>query len=202
MYVLDGLLYSIDHWPKPLISAIQSDSSTKNDTTSLLTGDEVETNAQNISKKRKLEPNEDTDTPPSSKSNSKFFKRTESVTISSEKSSNTQMSNDQFFGVEGGASLVLESPELVGPPNQWGKEVESFSRPLTEEYPLANHPHLLKPFARKEVLFGGSGTSRESSMHAVGGVERKEEKRGRKRKHISNKDERSAIEFFLQDFLL
>lgn len=125
----------------------------------------------------------------------------EGVTVGGVASS-TQLSNDQFFGVEGGAGLVLESPELVGPPNQWGKQAESFSRPFHEDYPLASRPHLLKPFARKEVLFGGGTSPSHEGGGAGGGVDRVQQqqqqqegghrrdggRKGRKRKHGSTSD--------------
>ena len=49
-------------------------------------------------------------------------------------------SNEQFFG-EG----------LMDP----SENKTVFSRPLNEAYPLAKQPHLLQPYAQREVLFGG-----------------------------------------------
>ena len=194
MYVLDGLLYTLNHWPKGLIPVIQSDQSDSSRPSSL------NLDESNTSKKQKLEPKESSKlTSMSPKSSSRFFERSESVTVSNDKEVNIQMSNDQFFGQGGGASLALENPELVGPPNQWGKQVESFSRPLNEEYPLANRPHLLKPFARKEVLFGvGSAASKDSSSDGAAspnkpqreGGSGKGVRKGRKRKHLSSEGDR------------
>lgn len=188
VYVLDGLLYTLTHWPKHLLTPLHTDQSEHLATSPH--GTTNEDKSQCKLKKRKLE----SDSNPVSKS--RFFERTESVLVSREDLSNTQISNDRFFGVNGGANLALENPELVGPPNQWGKEVESFSRPLHEEYPLASQPHLLKPFARKEVLFGGADFAREGggadkSQAAAGqgeGGHRKEGRKGRKRKHSSAND--------------
>lgn len=187
VYVLDGLLYTLTHWPKHLITNTHSDQSDPPKPFPPSMGSTNDDKLQSSPKRQKLEPTDDSKSIP--KTGTKFFERTESVLVSLEKESNIQLSNDQFFGVDGGANLALENPELVGPPNQWGKEVESFSRPLHEEYPLANRPHLLKPFAKKEALFGGGGSGRESSVEGSKvqqeGAHRKEGRKGRKRKHVS-----------------
>lgn len=206
VYVLDGLLYTLSHWPKHLLTAYtQSDRSepSQADPAPLSQGA-----SPDDAKKRKLDPNED---PSLSETGSRFFKRTDSVLVSREKESTIQISNVKFFGVDGGANLALENPELVGPPNQWGKQVESFSRPLHEEYPLASRPHLLKPFAKKEALFGvGRSSAKNSTGYDPSGeggsgkdpspeggspskaqdgvVNRKEAKKGRKRKHLLPSD--------------
>lgn len=179
VYVLDGLLYTLTHWPRHLLAPYHPDQS---DPSATMPSEAANTDSESKPhegklKKRKLD------------SKSRFFERTESVLVSREDSTNTQISNDRFFGVNGGATLALENPELVGPPNQWGKQVESFSRPLHEEYPLASRPHLLKPFARKEVLFGGGeGGGADRSQPVGAGGHRKEVKKGRKRKHSSAND--------------
>ena len=199
MYVLDGLLYTLSHWPRHLTphSSDQSDHLiTPTATPTPTSQDRSKTISEDISdsprksKKLKLDTKDESDL-----NSSKFFKRTESVLVAHENDSSTQLSNDRFFGINGGASLALENPELVGPPNQWGKQVESFSRPLHEEYPLASRPHLLKPFARKEALFGGGdsvdgGGASERGAQSTGG-HRKEGKKGRKRRHSSPANDHS-----------
>ncbi len=195
VYVLDRLLYSLTNWPKHLLAYVKTDqsepskSSTTTTTTTTATAatttsadatptaevviSQDDSSNETDSKRRKLEAaTTKDDSELILKPDSRFFKRTESVLVSREKDSNIQMSNNEFFGVEGGANLALENPELVGPPNQWGEQVESFSRPLNEEYPLASRPHLLKPFAKKEVLFGGGmGEGAKDSLSAGGGQE-------------------------------
>ena len=192
VYVLDGLLYTLAHWPRHLLTPHHPDQSeplTTPQEEPPYTASEDKSRGGSTPKKQRLE----SDHP---SSDGRFFKRTESVLVSREEVSSTQLSNDRFFGVNGGANLALENPELVGPPNQWGKQVESFSRPLNEEYPLASRPHLLKPFARKEVLFGsaqeGGGAYAQVGGLSAGeggaGGQRRGGRKGRKRKHSSAND--------------
>ena len=205
MYILDGLLYTLTNWPKHLLTLTQSDLSDPSKADSAPSSPTSNpAHLGSTPKRRRLDPKDE-----HSDTGSRFFKRTESVLVSRDDEATIQMSNDRFFGAEGGASLALENPELVGPPNQWGKPVESFSRPLHEEYPLASRPHLLKPFAKKEVLFGGvgkvpppvegggAGEGRGEGSKEGEGQERAQEevvhrkeggKKGRKRKHTGTSD--------------
>ena len=179
VYVLDGLLYSLTHWPKSLLDhshatltfydhnytrKTRPTSKTRPSSHVIDTSGGASTPSSNqqrrarsdSKKKQILEPEEGEKLiPMSTEPVSSFFKRTESVIVQNEsKESSTEKSNVLFFGVEGGASLVLENPGLVGPPNPWENPGEVFSCPVNDDYPLANQPHLLKPFAKMENLFG------------------------------------------------
>ena len=102
----------------------------------------------------------------------RFFHRSESILTGgsaseSEGDPEIKKSNQKFFGPP---RALLESPDLVGPTNLFGGGNEgesSFSRPLSETYPLAQQPHLLKPYAKKEHLF--SSPARVHGMGEGGG---------------------------------
>ena len=104
----------------------------------------------------------------------RFFKRSESILAGSSASESegdteTRKSNQKFFGP---SRALIESPDLVGTTNLFGGGglgENSFSRPLSETYPLAQQPHLLKPFAKKEHLF--SSPSRIQGSGEGGGGE-------------------------------
>ena len=91
----------------------------------------------------------------------RFFKRSESIIGSSgasesEEDHETKKSNQKFFGPRG---AVIESPDLMGDRTFFaGKEMSEgrFSQPLSEAFPLAQQPHLLRPNAKKEQLFNSS----------------------------------------------
>jgi len=183
VYVLDGLLYSLKHWPKPLVDKISHLLQDKGKTTPTV---HFSSSAPVDVKKRKIE--EDQVSAPTSK----FFKRTESVSVTDSEDPSTELSNLQFFGAGGGSKLILENPEMVGPPSSWEKLSSSFSRSLNDDYPLANQPHLLKPFAKKEVLFRREQAEGMESEKGEGFKTGKDGlskgRRGRKRK-VPQKDE-------------
>ena len=204
MYVLDGLLYSLKHWPKVLVDKVTSTLEEEMDATPTSASnhngpvfgpaqsedDDVKSARVGV-KRSKLDPKLLVPT-------SRFFKRTESVTVGEAKDSSTEISNIQFFGVEGGTSLALQNPEMVGPPNTWEKLSTSFSRPLNEDYPLANQPHLLKPFAKKELLFRGGpmeGAGPEKGLDAGTSKDGQGKgKRGKKRKLQQNDEQKSRYD--------
>ena len=189
VYVLDGLLYSLTHWPKLLVdnthatpTTIDRDNLQTTPTSNVhacscitLTSDESNTQNDRLSesnKKQKLEPNgTEKLIPTSTVAGSRFFKRTESVIAPDDSNeSSTEISNVQFFGVEGGASLALKNPELVGPPNPWETPEGSFLCPINATFPLANQPHLLNPFAKKDVLFRAKYNLMNDGAESGGGV--------------------------------
>ena len=145
VYVLDGLLYSLKHWPKPVVDRLSLLLNDKDKATPI---DHLSSGSVPIELKKPKREDDQASAP-----NSKFFKRTESVSVTESDDSSIEMSNLQFFGEGGGSNLVLENPEMVGAPSSWEKLSNSFSRSLNEDYPLASQPHLLKPFAKKEALF-------------------------------------------------
>ncbi len=179
MYMLDGLLYSLKHWPKSLVEKVTQVTQHREPLSA--TGRDhshpvdipIDHDVRNAKISKSKIP-----VPPTAG----FFKRTDSVSINEGKDSNTEMSNLRFFGIEGGSNLVLQNPEMVGPPNTWEKLGNSFSRSLNEDYPLASQPHLLKPFAKKETLFRGG--REEGTESGSGRDSRGKGKHGKKRKPV------------------
>ena len=114
----------------------------------------------------------DTSQPPSL-NDKRFFLRSESIlsTSESEGDPEIQKSNQKFFGP---SRALLESPDLVGSTNLFGEgqSASSFSRPLSEAYPLAQQPHLLKPYAKKEHLFNSPSRTQGSGVGGGEGGER------------------------------
>ena len=162
MYMLDGLIYTVNNWPKALVtfSVNQSNSSEP--------GLVESTRPLRASEDFTLEPHhmeidDNSKTLTRKESDYRFFQRTESVTIATtEDDPEIQRRNEQFFGKDGSATtLVIEQPELAGPPTPWKSQDSRFSQPLNEAYPLAQRPHLLKPFAKKEHLFGTKTSTEE-----------------------------------------
>ena len=91
----------------------------------------------------------------------RFFQRSESIlassgTSESEGDHETRQSNQKFFGPR---RAVIESPDFVGNASFFGggSSEGRFSQPLSEAYPLAQQPHLLRPNAKKEQLFSSPG---------------------------------------------
>ena len=166
VYMLDGLIYTLTNWPRGAASlANQSVSAMMTSSaqpTNQSTEDDVLASEPKPSLASAQQPGGTSETP----QGSRFFVRTESVIIG-EEDPETRKSNKQFFGPQGAS---LQKPNFVGPPNSWGAQVESLSRPLNEAYPLAQQPHLLKPFAKKEHLFS-SPPSREGSAEEERGSE-------------------------------
>ena len=149
--MLDGLIYTINHWPKadPCSQAFVLEPSDQN----------MEESEKSTADSHNMEIDDDnnTKTTPGKESHHRFFKRTESVVVATGDESEIKRHNEQFFGRDGTeTTLALEQPELAGPPTSWRSQEGRFSQPLNEAYPLAQRPHLLKPFAKKEHLFGAS----------------------------------------------
>ena len=166
MYMLDGLIYTLTNWPREA-TTFASDSNSpimtsSTQPTNQSMEDDVLVKPMSSSAATSQQPGAVSE----ATQGSRFFVRTESVIIG-EEDPDTQKSNQQFFGPQGAS---LQKPDFVGPPNSWGSQVESLSRPLNEVYPLAQQPHLLKPFAKKEHLFS-SPPSRKGSLEEGRGNE-------------------------------
>ena len=172
--MLDGLIYTINNWPKAIVTLAVNQSDCSEPSYSESSNHfEASENSQLDSHHMDV----DDDSKPTSKTETqhRFFQRTESVTIVRGDHPEIQRRNEQFFGTDGSATtLAIEQPEHAGPPTPWKSQDSRFSQPLNEAYPLAQRPHLLKPFAKKEHLFGApSSSEREAEMD-------REEGRGKK----------------------
>lgn len=175
VYMLDGLFYTLNNWPKAVIMAtLNSNQSKVNDLSVLEPTNQSKATDNTELESHQMEIDDNTRTTSRTESQYRFFKRTESVTITTGDDPEILRHNEQFFGTDGTATtLALEQPELAGPPTPWrGAQDGRFSQPLNEAYPLAQKPHLLKPFAKKEHLFSSSMLSSEGSSEP----ERVEEK--------------------------
>ena len=160
--MLDGLIYTLNNWPKAVVTAAtNSNQSASNElhvhesTNQSIVSEDSERESQ------QMEVDDDPKTGSGIESQYRFFQRTESVTVATGDDSEIQRHNEQFFGTDGTATtLALEQPELAGPPTPWRSSQDGrFSQSLNEAYPLAQRPYLLKPFAKKEHLFGASVSS-------------------------------------------
>ena len=183
VYMLDGLIYTLNNWPKAVVTATLNSSQSEAEESSVF--EPTNQNTANDSSKvesHQMEVDDNSRTASKTESQSRFFQRTESVTITTGDDPETLRHNNQFFGTDGTATtLALEQPELAGPPTPWrGAQDGRFSQPLNEAYPLAQKPHLLKPFAKKEHLFSSSVSSEGSSE-----LEKGEEKGARPRLSVS-----------------
>ena len=184
VYMLDGLIYTLNNWPKAVVTATLN----SNQSEASESSPEFEPTNQNTAndssklESHQMEIDDHLRTTSRTESQYRFFQRTESVTITTGDDPEILRHNEQFFGTDGTATtLALEQPELAGPPTTWrGEQDGRFSQPLNEAYPLAQKPHLLKPFAKKEHLFSSSVTSQGSPE-----LERGEEKVGRPRLSVS-----------------
>ena len=179
--MLDGLIYTINNWPKAIVASTlnQSDlnESLEFEPTNQITANE---NSKMDTQLMEIDDNCSKSTP-GTESQYRFFKRTESVTVTIEDDHEIRRHNEQFFGADGTATtLALEQPELAGPPTPWRSQEGRFSQPLNEAYPLAQRPHLLKPFAKKEHLFGTTVSSDTSSD-----MEKEEDKQDKPRLSVS-----------------
>ena len=162
VYVLDGLIYTLANWPKAA-TALVDQSHTPGMLPTDHTSDQSALNSESTDSSEVITMETDQQTQGLKPlERGRFFKRTESVIIGGD-DPDTHKSNEQFFGKAG---AMMEKPEFVGPPNPWGQQVENFSRPLNEDYPLAQQPHLLKPLAKKEHLFSHTAGRRGSAMGA------------------------------------
>ena len=119
----------------------------------------------------------------------RFFKRSESIlassgTSESEGDHETQKSNQNFFGPR---RALIESPDFVGNESFFGGGASEgqFSQPLSEAYPLAQQPHLLKPNAKKEQLFSTPGRLGGEGEGGGGGEGREERRTGRRELPVS-----------------
>lgn len=172
--MLDGLFYTLNNWPKAVVMAsLNSSQSEVNDLSVQEPTNQNKATDNSKLESHQMEIDDNARTTSRTESQYRFFKRTESVTITTGDDSEILRHNEQFFGTDGTATtLALEQPELAGPPTPWrGAQDGRFSQPLNEAYPLAQKPHLLKPFAKKEHLFSSSVLSEGSSE-----LERGEEK--------------------------
>ena len=165
VFVLDALIYTLTHWPKS--ARIRTDQSQPSNRTTSSHGQS--TNQETSLTGRGIA--------------ERFFERSESIVASSGTSESDcdpeiKKSNQKFFGP---TATLLKSPDLVGNSNLFagGQGGENtFSRPLSEAFPLAQQPHLLKPHAKKEHLFsspsmgvggGGGGGEGEGEERREGG---------------------------------
>ena len=188
VYVLDALIYTLTHWPKSATVLIDQSTSM---TSSQMTSSQKQSTQQTTCTAEELQmectptvhnKSETLQTPP--KNNERFFRRSESIlgggsTSESEGDPEIKKSNQKFFDP---SRSLLESPNLVGSTNVFrggGQCESSFSRPLSEAYPLAQQPHLLKPYAKKEHLFSSPGRT-EGGGDAGGGEGKGEERKVRK----------------------
>ena len=179
--MLDGLIYTINHWPKAVVTTavdqLDSSEACLFEPTNQMTMSTEDSKMESLN----MEIDDNSKSKSGTDSQSRFFKRTESVTVTTVNDTEIQRHNEQFFGSDGTATtLALEQPELAGPPTPWRSQDGRFSQPLNEAYPLAQRPHLLKPFAKKEHLFGTSLSSDNSSD-----VEKGEDRRNRPRLSVS-----------------
>ena len=163
VFVLDALIYTLTHWPKSATATIQTDQSCSN--TAATSSHRQPTNQSgDPSLQMECTPTKSSSdtaatavaTTPTT-NDDRFFKRSESIlghssTSESEGDPETKKSNQKFFGP---STALIESPDLVGSANfPEGRQGRSkFAWPLSESYPLAQQPYLLKPYARKEQLF-------------------------------------------------
>ena len=159
--MLDALIYTLTHWPK---NALPTDQSNLSDTlTSSHSGELTNQNTSSTATDETASQMECTPTTASvatkttRTNDERFFKRSESIlassgTSESEGDPEVKKSNQNFFN---SSKLPLESPNFVSNANFFGGGQSEcrFSRPLSETYPLAQQPYLLKPYARKEHLF-------------------------------------------------
>lgn len=130
VYVLDGLIYTLNNWPK----ASSDDQSDSVLVTSSPTNQMSASNSQpDEMQLEEVDHQVDKDGEQKASAGIRFFTRSESISYASAKDEEEVLkSNSQFFGMPA-------SPVSSGP--------------LQEAFPLAKQPHLLKPYAKKEQLF-------------------------------------------------
>ena len=179
MYVLDALIYTLTYWPKS--ASIQTDQS--NSTNPMTSSARQTTNREEL----QVEPTQTVpmETSTSQTHDTRFFKRSESILASSgaesEGDAEMRKSNRKFFGISQG---LPSSPDLAGNGKSLGGgqgNKGNFSQPLSEAFPLAQQPHLLKPFAKKEQLFSSPSRVQggcEGEEEGEGGEERRRGKGG------------------------
>ena len=182
VYMLDGLIYALNNWPKAVVMATLNSNQSEAESSVFEPTNQNTASDSSKLESHQMEIDDNSKTASRTESQYRFFQRTESVTITTGDDPEILRHNDQFFGTDGTATtLALEQPELAGPPTPWrGAQDGRFSQPLNEAYPLAQKPHLLKPFAKKEHLFSSSVSSEGSSE-----LERGEEKGDRPRLSVS-----------------
>ena len=165
VYMLDGLIYTVNNWPKTIVTTSLNSNQSGASESSIFEPTNQNTASDNSKlESHQMEVDDNSKTTSKTESQYRFFQRTESVTITTGDDPEIQRHNEQFFGTDGTATtLALEQPELAGPPTPWRAQDGRFSQPLNEAYPLAQKPHLLKPFAKKEHLFSSSISSEGSS---------------------------------------
>ena len=160
VFVLDALIYTLTNWPKSLINQSLSTS-----TVTSQPSPAEETDRPEAVQMEHAPSQTETTAQDAENNRENFFKRSESIlsgAATDQDDPETVKSNQKFFGPP---RALLESPDLVGPPNPWGVDQaeSSFSRPLSEAFPLAQQPHLLKPYAKKEHLFSSPARVREAT---------------------------------------
>ena len=198
VYMLDGLIYTLNNWPKAVVTATLNSSQSEANVFSIFEPtSQTATSDSSKLESHQMEIDDNSRNTSRTESQCRFFHRTESVTITTGDDPEILRHNEQFFGTDGTATtLALEQPELAGPPTPWrGAQDGRFSQPLNEAYPLAQKPHLLKPFAKKEHLFSSSISSEGSSE-----LERGEEKGDRPRLSVSYSNPVTRYTFTGQDY--
>ena len=197
--MLDGLIYTLNNWPKAVVTAtLNSNQSPTNESYVFEPTNQNMTSDSSKVESHQMEIDDNSRATSKTESQYRFFQRTESVTITTGDDPEILRHNEQFFGTDGAATtLALEQPELAGPPTPWrGAQDGRFSQPLNEAYPLAQKPHLLKPFAKKEHLFSSSVSSEGSSE-----LEKGEEKEDRPRLSVSYSNPVTRYTFIGQDIV-
>ena len=188
VFVLDALIYTLTHWPKAV--AAQADQSNPSNPT-MKSSPSQSTNQNTPTTSLQMEPTSASDPDTSVARDDRFFKRSESIlassgTSESEGDHETRKSNQKFFGPRG---AVIESPDFVANKSFFGggEQEGRFSQPLSEAFPLAQQPHLLRPNAKKEQLFSSPGrlVGEGGGEGGGGGEEREERRRGRRELPVS-----------------
>ncbi|CAI8007414.1 E3 ubiquitin-protein ligase UBR5 [Geodia barretti] len=189
VFVLDALIYTLTHWPKAAV--VQTDQSNQSNpaTTSPPSSGNQSTNQNTGTEPLQMEHTSATDMDTAVARDERFFKRSESIlassgTSESEGDHETQKSNQNFFGPR---RALIESPDFVGNESFFGGGASEgqFSQPLSEAYPLAQQPHLLKPNAKKEQLFSTPGRLGGEGEGGGGGEGREERRTGRRELPVS-----------------
>lgn len=189
VFVLDALIYTLTHWPKAVTA--QADQSNPSNPKMTSSPSNQSTNQNTLTASLQMEPTSASDPDTSVARDDRFFKRSESIlassgTSESEGDHETRKSNQKFFGPRG---AVIESPDFVANKSFFGggEQEGRFSQPLSEAFPLAQQPHLLRPNAKKEQLFSSPGrlVGEGGGEGGGGGEEREERRRGRRELPVS-----------------
>ena len=131
VYMMDALMYSLSKWPREMTTQPLTTSTTREDITS--------SSAAMVTTPFNEQPLPQASTATSSSAISRFFQRTQSITLN--------YSND-----------IDEDSEVMAANS-------SFDRSIVEEIPLAQQPHLLEPFLKKEEQAATIASRRRQSSN-------------------------------------